>query len=79
MTEDLTIGEQIVLLALDEETGTLREAPLRVSLAVSAAALLELSFSGYLTERDGTLVVAGASTPVDPAAAAMAEHMQSHP
>ncbi|MET9828027.1 GPP34 family phosphoprotein [Streptomyces sp. NPDC006385] len=79
MTEDLTIGEQIVLLALDEETGTLREAHLRVSLAVSAAALLELSFSGYLTERDGALVVAGGSTPVDPAAAAMAEHMRSHP
>jgi hypothetical protein len=79
MTKDLTIGEQIVLLALDEETGTLREAPLRVSLAVSAAALLELSMSGYLTERDGALVAAGASTPVDPAAAAMAEHVRSHP
>ncbi|MFE7896654.1 GPP34 family phosphoprotein [Streptomyces sp. NPDC057424] len=79
MTEDLTIGEQIVLLALDEETGTLREAPLRVSLAVSAAALLELSLSGYLTERDGALGVAGASRPVDPAAAAVAEHLRSHP
>ncbi|PAK24060.1 hypothetical protein CJD44_25000, partial [Streptomyces sp. alain-838] len=60
MTEDLTIGERIVLLALDEKAGTLREAPLRVSLAVSAAALLELSSSGGLTERDGTLVVTGA-------------------
>ncbi|MFG2135028.1 GPP34 family phosphoprotein [Streptomyces sp. NPDC048751] len=79
MTKDLTIGEQIVLLALDEETGTLREAPLRVSLAVSAAALLELSSSRYLTERDGALVVSGASTPVDPAAAAMTEHVRSHP
>ncbi|MFD3613117.1 GPP34 family phosphoprotein [Streptomyces atroolivaceus] len=68
-----------MLLALDEETGTLREAPLRVSLAVSAAALLELSSSGYLAERDGALVVAGASTAVNPAVAAMAEHMQSHP
>ncbi|MFI6207487.1 GPP34 family phosphoprotein [Streptomyces sp. NPDC051041] len=79
MAEDLTIGEQVVLLTLDEETGILREAPLRVSLAVSAAALLELGFSGHLTERDGSLVVAGASTPVGPAAAAMAEHMRSHP
>ncbi|NUR02398.1 MAG: GPP34 family phosphoprotein [Streptomyces sp.] len=79
MTKDLTIGEQIVLLALDEETGTLREAPLRVSLAVSAAALLELSLSGCLTERDGACVVTGASTPVDPAAVAMAERLQSHP
>ncbi|WP_037678333.1 GPP34 family phosphoprotein [Streptomyces griseus] len=79
MTEDLTIGERIVLLALDEETGTLREAPLRVSLAVSAAALLELGTAGYLTERDGALVVAGASTPADPAAAAMAAHLRSHP
>ncbi|MER7487786.1 GPP34 family phosphoprotein [Streptomyces sp. NPDC126497] len=79
MTEDLTMGEQIVLLALDEETGTLREAPLRVSLAVSAAALLELGFSGFLTERDGALVPTGAPTPVDPAAAAMAEHLRSRP
>lgn len=79
MTEDLTIGERIVLLALDEETGTLREAPLRVSLAVSAAALLELSLSGSLAERDGALAVAGASTSADPAASAMAEHVRSHP
>ncbi|MGC9479807.1 GOLPH3/VPS74 family protein [Streptomyces sp. WG4] len=79
MTEDLTIGERIVLLALDEKAGTLREAPLRVSLAVSAAALLELSSSGGLTERDGTLVVTGASTSADPAAAAMAEHVRGHP
>ncbi|MFF2522157.1 GOLPH3/VPS74 family protein [Streptomyces liangshanensis] len=83
MTEDLTIGERIVLLALDEETGALREAPLRVSLAVSAAALLELSVSGHLTERDGALVPAGAPTPPDAdpgsAAEAMAEHVRSHP
>lgn len=79
MTEDLTIGERIVLLALDEETGTLREAPLRVSLAVSAAAQLELSFSGDLTEHDGVLVATGASTSADPAAAAMAEHVRRHP
>ncbi|MFD8913106.1 GPP34 family phosphoprotein [Streptomyces sp. NPDC059575] len=79
MAEDLTIGEHIVLLALDEKTGTLREAPLRVSLAASAAALLELGFSGHLTERDGTLDVAGASTPSDPAAAAMAERVRSRP
>ncbi|MFD5005520.1 GPP34 family phosphoprotein [Streptomyces mutabilis] len=79
MTEDLTIGERIVLLALDEKTGTLREAPLRVSLAVSAAALLELTSSGGLTERDGTLVATGASTSADPTAAAMAEHVRRHP
>lgn len=79
MTKDLTIGEQIVLLALDEETGDLREAPLRVSLAVSAAALLELSFSGGLTEREGALVVDGEPAPADPAAAVMAEHARSHP
>ncbi|MFB7931877.1 GPP34 family phosphoprotein [Streptomyces sp. NPDC056039] len=48
MSSDLTIGEQVVLLALDEETGILREAPLRVSLAVAAAALLELSFSEHM-------------------------------
>ncbi|WP_416970214.1 GPP34 family phosphoprotein [Streptomyces sp. 4F14] len=41
MTADLTVGEQIVLLALDEESGELREAPLRVSLACSAAAALD--------------------------------------
>ncbi|MEU6243421.1 GPP34 family phosphoprotein [Streptomyces sp. NPDC047024] len=81
MTEDLTIGEHIVLLALDEKTGTLREAPLRVSLAVSAAALLELGFSGHLTERDGTFGIAGASASasVDPAVAAMAGRVRNHP
>ncbi|NEB05356.1 hypothetical protein G3I78_40935 [Streptomyces sp. SID13726] len=68
-----------MLLSLDEETSVPREAPLRVSLTVSAAALLELGFSGHLTERDGTLVVAGASAPVDPAAAVMAEHLRGHP
>ncbi|MFE2419624.1 GPP34 family phosphoprotein [Streptomyces hokutonensis] len=64
MTTNLTIGEQIVLLALDEKTGELREAPLRVSLAASAAALLELELPG---------------TPVSPAAAAMDEHKRNHP
>ncbi|WP_425246189.1 GOLPH3/VPS74 family protein [Streptomyces sp. NEAU-NA10] len=81
MIEDLTIGEQVVLLALDEESGTLREAPLRVSLAVSAAALLELTFTGHVMVRDGALVPArtSAPAPTDPAAAAMAERMPSHP
>ncbi|MFF4487577.1 GPP34 family phosphoprotein [Streptomyces sp. NPDC001544] len=80
MTEDLTVGQQIVLLALDER-GTLREAPLRVSLAVSVAALLELTFAGHVVVRDGAFVLARtpAPAPMDPAAAAMAERMRSHP
>lgn len=81
MIEDLTIGEQVVLLTLDEQSGTLREAPLRVSLAVSAAALLELTFAGHVMVRDGAFVPARtpAPAPTDPAAAAMAERMRSHP
>ncbi|MET8980876.1 GPP34 family phosphoprotein [Streptomyces sp. NPDC004539] len=64
MTRNLTIGEQIVLLSLDESSGELREAPLRVSLALSSAALLELELPG---------------NQVSPAAAAMDERRRSHP
>ncbi|MFI9753296.1 GOLPH3/VPS74 family protein [Streptomyces collinus] len=75
------MGQQVVLLALDEESGTLRQAPLRVSLAVSAAALLELTFAGHVMVRDGALVPArtSAPAPTDPAAAAMSQRMRSHP
>ncbi|WP_338684749.1 GPP34 family phosphoprotein [Streptomyces acidiscabies] len=66
MTTQLTIGEQIVLLALDEKTGELREAPLRVSLAASAAALLELELPT-------------GPAPVSAAAGAMDEHRRTHP
>ncbi|MFF4015373.1 GPP34 family phosphoprotein [Streptomyces sp. NPDC001843] len=81
MIEDLTIGEQVVLLTLDEESGTLREAPLRVSLAVSVAALLELTFAGHVVVRDGAFVPARtpAPAPKEPAAAAVAQRMRSHP
>jgi len=41
VTRNLTVGEQIVLLALDEQSGKLREVELRVALAVAAAGLLE--------------------------------------
>ncbi|MDX3387411.1 GPP34 family phosphoprotein [Streptomyces niveiscabiei] len=63
MTTNLTTGEQIVLLALDEKTGDLREAPLRVSLAASAAALLELELP----------------EPRSAAAGLMDEHRRAHP
>lgn len=66
MTTQLTIGEQIVLLALDEKTGDLREAPLRVSLAASAAALLELKLPT-------------GPAPASAAATAMDEHRRAHP
>ncbi|MFM9611513.1 GOLPH3/VPS74 family protein [Streptomyces niveiscabiei] len=66
MTTNLTIGEQIVLLALDEKTGELREAPLRVSLAASAAALLELELPS-------------GPTPQSAAAGLMDEHRRAHP
>jgi hypothetical protein len=79
MDSQLTMGEQIVLLALDEEGGTLREPPLRVGLAVSATALLGLTFSGHVVARDGALVAAPLPPPDDPVAAAMAEQVRSHP
>jgi hypothetical protein len=73
------IGEQIVLLALDEETGRLREAPLRVSLAVAAGALAGLALSGHVVLREGAFTVARASAPADPVAAVLVQHLREHP
>ncbi|MFI6207414.1 GPP34 family phosphoprotein [Streptomyces sp. NPDC051041] len=52
-----------------------------MSLAVSAAASLELTLTGHAVVRDGALVPArtSAPAPADPAAAVMAEHMRNHP
>ena len=49
----LTIGERIVLLALDEKSGKLRESPVKVALAVAAAGLLEpeSAAGGIVAER----------------------------
>lgn len=79
MDSQLTMGEQIVLLALDERSGELREPPLRVGLAVSAATLLGLTFSGHVVVRDGALAAAPLPPPADPVEAAMAEQLRSHP
>ncbi|QNP72666.1 GPP34 family phosphoprotein [Streptomyces roseirectus] len=76
MIEGLTVGERIVLLALDEESGELREAPLRVALAASAAVLVELRLAGELVERDGSFVVVG--VPAETAGAVVAERVRSH-
>ncbi|MEW2129054.1 GPP34 family phosphoprotein [Streptomyces sp. NPDC005435] len=73
------VGLGVVCWPTGRRRGGPREGPLRVALAVSAGALLELGFSGGLVERDGALVLAGASAPADPAAAAVAEHVRSHP
>lgn len=79
MDSQLTMGEQIVLLALDERSGELREPPLRVGLAVSAATLLGLTFSGQVEVREGKLAAAPLPPPGDPVEAAMAEQLREHP
>lgn len=81
MGSGLTVGEQVVLLALDEESGTLREPPLRVGLAVAAVPLLELARAGHVVVNNGKLVAATlppTDKPEDPMAAAMAEQVRSH-
>ncbi|MEE1930335.1 GPP34 family phosphoprotein [Streptomyces sp. TRM 70351] len=45
---DTTLGEQLMLLNLDDETGTARQAH-RVPYATAGAALLELAMSGRVT------------------------------
>ncbi|MEV0240986.1 GPP34 family phosphoprotein [Streptomyces sp. NPDC050674] len=82
MDTESTVGERIVLLALDEESGVLREPPLRVGLAVAAARLVELARSGHLTVAGGRLVAAArppAEQPGDPVAAALAGQVRTHP
>lgn len=81
MESELTVGEQVVLLALDEDSGTLREPPLRVGLAVAAVPLIELARSGHVVVHDGKLVAATlppTDKPEDPVVAAMAEQVRSH-
>ena len=78
MRSELTLGEQVVLLGLEEDSGTLRE-PLRVGFAVAAAPLLELTRSGHVVVRDGKLVAAETAPPADPVAAALAEQVHKRP
>lgn len=78
MHSGLTLGEQVVLLALEGDSGTLRE-PMRAQFAVAAAPLLELTLSGHVVVRDGKLVAAPLAPPAEPVAAAMAEQVQSRP
>jgi len=78
MHSGLTSGEQVVLLGLEEDSGTLRE-PLRVGFAVAAAPLLELTRSGDVVVRDGKLVATATAPPAEPVAAALAEQMQKRP
>lgn len=78
MRTGLTLGEQVVLLGLEEDSGTLRE-PLRVGFAVAAAPLLELTRSGHVVVRDGKLVAAETAPPTEPVAAALAEQLRERP
>ena len=59
---DITLGEQLLLLSLDDESGTERE-PARVAWAIAAATLVELALAGRIEVTDGTVTVAD-STPL---------------
>ena len=78
MDAGLTVGEQLVLLGLDEADGTPRE-QLRVGCAVAAAPLLDLVRSGRVVERDGGLALASESAPEEPQASAIADQMRRNP
>ncbi|WP_392671270.1 GPP34 family phosphoprotein [Streptomyces sp. LN785] len=78
MDAGLTMGEQIVLLGLDQEDGTPRE-QLRVGCAVAAAPLLQLVLSGDLVTRDGGLVASDRPPPEEPLAAALVRQVREHP
>ncbi|MEV5985488.1 GPP34 family phosphoprotein [Streptomyces sp. NPDC052051] len=78
MDAGLTVGEQIVLLGLDERDGTPRE-QLRVGCAVAAAPLLRLVLSGKVVERDGRLVAVQPPAEDEPLASVVTEQIRQHP
>ena len=61
-----TLGEQILLLALDDTTGTAKQQP-QAEYMISAAALLELALAGRVRLGEGQVVVQDA-TPLGSAA-----------
>ncbi|WP_081236733.1 GOLPH3/VPS74 family protein [Streptomyces viridosporus] len=61
-----TLGEQLLLLSLDDESGTAKEQA-KVALAVSAASLVELALAGRIDVTDDRVTVVDATPPGEPA------------
>ncbi|WDV51852.1 GPP34 family phosphoprotein [Streptomyces coeruleorubidus] len=61
-----TLGEQILLLSLDDESGAAKESA-KVAPAVSAALLVELALAGRIDVTDDKVTVADATPLGDPA------------
>ncbi|WP_217250023.1 GPP34 family phosphoprotein [Streptomyces sp. AC602_WCS936] len=61
-----TLGEQLLLLSLDDESGTARETA-RVAPAIAAAALVELSLAGRVDVTDEKVTVVDATPLGEPA------------
>lgn len=78
MDTELTVGERIALLGLDQRDGTPRD-HLRVGAAIAAAPLLRLVRSGGVVVRDGRLVAADLPAPREPLAAAVVAQVRERP
>ena len=61
-----TLGEQLLLLSLDDESGTAKESA-KVGLAISAASLLELALAGRIDVADDKVTVLDATPVGEPA------------
>ncbi|MFI0814724.1 GPP34 family phosphoprotein [Streptomyces sp. NPDC021098] len=61
-----TLGEQLLLLSLDDASGTAKE-PAKVALAISAASLVELALAGRIDVADGKVTAVDATPLGEPA------------
>ncbi|MGW2328777.1 GOLPH3/VPS74 family protein [Streptomyces sp. NPDC001700] len=61
-----TLGEQLLLLSLDDESGTAKESA-KVALAISAASLVELALAGRIDVADDKVSVIDAAPLGEPA------------
>lgn len=61
-----TLGEQLLLLSLDDESGTARESA-KVALAISAASLVELALAGRIDVADDKVTVVDTTPLGEPA------------
>ncbi|CAM5645827.1 GPP34 family phosphoprotein OS=Streptomyces alboniger OX=132473 GN=CP975_14965 PE=4 SV=1 [Streptomyces alboniger] len=61
-----TLGEQLLLISLDDESGTAKE-PAKVAPAIAAASLVELALAGRIDVTDGKVTVVDATPLGDPA------------
>ncbi|MEU3143089.1 MULTISPECIES: GPP34 family phosphoprotein [unclassified Streptomyces] len=65
-TVPATLGEQLLLLSLDDESGTAKESA-KVAPAIAAAALVELALAGRIDVTGDEVTVVDATPPGEPA------------